>query len=148
MTLLMDDEQVGTSAGLTQMGGEGAQWIGMAPFVSRDHFIQNLGDGTFFHSGQLAIQAAIAAGVDITYKLLHNGTVAMTGGQDPVGQLSVPDIAGILIGHGVRRVIVTTDDVERYRGVDMPTRQRRHRAGVGPHPHRRGARGPRARSPA
>jgi indolepyruvate ferredoxin oxidoreductase len=84
MTLLMDDTKVGTSAGLTQMGGEGAQWIGMAPFVTRDHFIQNLGDGTFFHSGQLAVQAAIAAGVDITYKLLHNGTVAMTGGQDPV----------------------------------------------------------------
>jgi indolepyruvate ferredoxin oxidoreductase len=120
MTLLMDDDKVGTSAGLTQMGGEGAQWIGMAPFVGRDHFIQNLGDGTFFHSGQLAIQAAIAADVNITYKLLHNGTVAMTGGQDPVGQLSVPDIAGVLIGHGVRRVIVTTDDVERYHGVDMP----------------------------
>ena len=120
MTLLMDEEKVGASAGLTQMGGEGAQWIGMAPFVSRQHFIQNLGDGTFFHSGQLAIQAAIAAGVDITYKLLHNGTVAMTGGQDPVGKLSVPDIAGVLIGHGVRRVIVTTDEVERYRGVDMP----------------------------
>ena len=120
MTLLMDEEHVGTSAGLTQMGGEGAQWIGMAPFVDREHFIQNIGDGTFFHSGQLAVQAAIAAGVDITYKLLHNGTVAMTGGQDPVGQLSVPDIAGILIGHGVRRVIVTTDDTERYRGVAMP----------------------------
>ena len=70
MTLLMDDEQVGTSAGLTQMGGEGAQWIGMAPFVDREHFIQNLGDGTFFHSGQLAVQAAIAATLDITYKLL------------------------------------------------------------------------------
>ncbi|WP_083914482.1 indolepyruvate ferredoxin oxidoreductase family protein [Ilumatobacter nonamiensis] len=120
MTLLMDDDKVGTTAGLTQMGGEGAQWIGMAPFVDRRHFVQNLGDGTFFHSGQLAIQAAIAAGVDITYKLLHNGTVAMTGGQDPVGQLGVPDIADVLITHGVRRVIVTTDDVERYRGVELP----------------------------
>ncbi|MGA9278128.1 indolepyruvate ferredoxin oxidoreductase family protein [Ilumatobacter sp.] len=121
MTLLMDDEKVGTSAGLTQMGGEGAQWIGMAPFVDRQHFIQNLGDGTFFHSGQLAIQAAIAAGVDITYKLLHNGTVAMTGGQDPVGQLGVPEIADILITHGVRRVIITTDDVDRYRRVELPS---------------------------
>ncbi len=120
MTLLMDDDKVGTTAGLTQMGGEGAQWIGMAPFVDRNHFIQNLGDGTFFHSGQLAIQAAIAAGVDMTYKLLHNGTVAMTGGQDAVGALGVPTIASILIGQGVRRVVVTTDDVERYRGVDMP----------------------------
>ena len=120
MTLLMDADKVGTTAGLTQMGGEGAQWIGMAPFVDRDHFIQNLGDGTFFHSGQLAIQAAIAAGVDITYKLLHNGTVAMTGGQDPIGQLSVPDIARVLIGHGVKRVIITTEDVDRYRGIDLP----------------------------
>jgi indolepyruvate ferredoxin oxidoreductase len=120
MTLLMDEGKVGTTAGLTQMGGEGAQWIGMAPFVDREHFVQNLGDGTFFHSGQLAIQAAIAADVDITYKLLHNGTVAMTGGQDPVGQLTVPAIAGILIGHGAKRVLITTDDVERYRGVDLP----------------------------
>ena len=123
MTLLMDEDKVGTTAGLTQMGGEGAQWIGMVPFVDRQHFIQNIGDGTFFHSGQLAIQAAIAADVDITYKLLHNGTVAMTGGQDPVGQLDVADIADILITHGVRRVIVTTDDVRRYRAVDMPRDQ-------------------------
>ena len=120
MTLLMNADKVGTTAGLTQMGGEGAQWIGMAPFVDREHFVQNLGDGTFFHSGQLAIQAAIAAGVDITYKLLHNGTVAMTGGQDPVGQLTVPDIARVLIGHGVKRVIITTEDVARYRGVQLP----------------------------
>jgi indolepyruvate ferredoxin oxidoreductase len=120
MTLLMDEDRVGTTAGLTQMGGEGAQWIGMSPFVDRNHFIQNLGDGTFFHSGQLAIQAAIAAGVNITYKLLHNGTVAMTGGQDPVGQLGVPEIADILINHGVRRVIITTDEVDRYRGVELP----------------------------
>ncbi len=120
MTLLMDDDQVGTTAGLTQMGGEGAQWIGMSPFVDRNHFIQNLGDGTFFHSGQLAIQAAIAAGVNITYKLLHNGTVAMTGGQDPVGQLGVPEIASILIGHGVRRVLITTDDTDKYRGRSLP----------------------------
>ena len=120
MTLLMDTEKVGDTIGLTQMGGEGAQWIGIAPFVDREHLVQNLGDGTFFHSGQLAIQAAIAADVNITYKLLHNGTVAMTGGQDPVGQLSVPDIAGILIGHGVKRVIITTDDIERYRGAELP----------------------------
>jgi len=121
MTLLMDEEKVGVTAGLTQMGGEGAQWIGMSPFVDRDHFIQNLGDGTFFHSGQLAIQSAIAAGVNITYKLLYNGTVAMTGGQDPVGQLTVPEIAGILVTHGVRRVIITTDDVDAYDRIDLPS---------------------------
>lgn len=120
MILLMDEDQVGTTAGLTQMGGEGAQWIGMSPFVDRSHFVQNIGDGTFFHSGQLAIQAAIAADVNITYKLLHNGTVAMTGGQDPIGQLSVPDIAHVLVDHGVRRVIITSDDVDRYRGHALP----------------------------
>jgi indolepyruvate ferredoxin oxidoreductase len=120
MTLLMDDDQVGTSAGLTQMGGEGAQWIGMSPFVDRAHFVQNIGDGTFFHSGQLAVQAAIAADVNITYKLLHNGTVAMTGGQHPVGQLSVPAIADVLIDHGVHRVIITTDDPDGYRGLQLP----------------------------
>ena len=81
MVLLMEEDKVGESAGITAMGGEGVQFIGMAPFVDREHFIQNLGDGTFFHPGQLAIQASIAAGVNTTYKLLYNGTVAMTGGR-------------------------------------------------------------------
>ncbi|MFK8023297.1 MAG: indolepyruvate ferredoxin oxidoreductase family protein [Ilumatobacter sp.] len=121
MAMIMEPERVGNITGITQMGGEGAQWIGMSPFVEREHFIQNLGDGTFFHSGQLAVQAAIAAEQRITYKLLFNGTVAMTGGQDPVGQLGVPEIADVLIDHGVKRVIVTTDDTEKYRGVDMPS---------------------------
>ena len=85
MVLLMDDSKVGDIAGITAMGAEGTQFIGMAPFVEREHFIQNLGDGTFFHSGQLAIQASVAAGMNTTYKLLYNGTVAMTGGQDAVG---------------------------------------------------------------
>ena len=120
MAMTMDESRVGDISGITQMGGEGAQWIGMAPFVERRHFIQNLGDGTFFHSGQLAIQAAIAANVNITYKLLYNGTVAMTGGQDAVGDLDVPTIARILIDHGVRRVVITTDDVDRYDGVELP----------------------------
>ena len=120
MAITMAEEKVGNMVGVTQMGGEGAQWTGMAPFVERKHFIQNLGDGTFFHSGQLAIQAAVAAGTNITYKLLYNGTVAMTGGQDAVGDLEPPAIATILIGHGVRRVLITTDDVERYAGVELP----------------------------
>ncbi|MEM7287546.1 MAG: DUF6537 domain-containing protein, partial [Actinomycetota bacterium] len=83
-------------------------------------FIQNLGDGTYFHSGQLAIQASVAAGVNITYKLLYNDTVAMTGGQDPQGQLEVPDVCSTLLTQGVSRVLVTTDDVDGYRGVDLP----------------------------
>ncbi len=87
----------------------------MAPFVERDHLVQNLGDGTFFHSGSLAVRAAVAAGVDITYKLLYNGTVAMTGGQDPDGQMSVPDVARDAAARRASpRVIVTSDDPDRY----------------------------------
>jgi indolepyruvate ferredoxin oxidoreductase len=120
MTLLMDPDRVGDIAGVACMGNEGTQWIGMSDFVERPHFIQNLGDGTYFHSGQLAVQAAVAAGVNVTYKLLYNGTVAMTGGQDPEGQLPVPDVARILLTQGVARVIVTTDDTERYATAGMP----------------------------
>ena len=92
-------------------GSRGSQFIGMAPFVEREHFIQNIGDGTFFHSGQLVIQASVAAGMNTTYKLLYNGTVAMTGGQDAVGGQTVPEIATALLAHGVAEVLVTTDDV-------------------------------------
>lgn len=121
MILVMDEDRVGPLAGITLMGGEGAQWIGMAPFVRREHFLQNLGDGTYFHSGQLAVQAAVSAGVNITYKLLYNGTVAMTGGQDAVGGVGVPEIATSLLAHGVREVLITTDDLSRYHGVHLPS---------------------------
>lgn len=99
----------------THMGGEGAPWIGMAPFSERKHMFQNIGDGTFFHSGALAIQACVAAQVNITFKLLYNGHVAMTGGQDAQGALAVPELTRKLEAEGVRRIVVMVEDVERYR---------------------------------
>ncbi|MEJ5997932.1 indolepyruvate ferredoxin oxidoreductase family protein [Corynebacterium sp. H130] len=115
MVLLQPESQVGNVVGVTQMGGEGAQWIGMAPFVAETHFVQNLGDGTFDHSGSLAVRAAVAAGVNITYKLLFNGTVAMTGGQDPVGGKNLRETLEILKAEKVARIVVTTDDVRATR---------------------------------
>ncbi len=137
MVALMDPDRAGDVVALTCMGNEGAQWIGIAPFIERQHLVQNLGDGTYFHSGSLAIRAAVAAGVDITYKLLYNGTVAMTGGQDAPGGRSVPDVARMLLADGVARVIVTTDDLDRYDGDTFPEGCRR----VGPLPGRRGPEG-------
>jgi indolepyruvate ferredoxin oxidoreductase len=119
MTMLMNPQRVGDIAGLTCMGNEGTQWIGMADFVEREHFVQNLGDGTYFHSGQLAIQAAVAAGVSITYKLLWNGAVAMTGGQEAQGRIDVPTVARTLLGQGVARVLITADDPGRYDGLGL-----------------------------
>jgi indolepyruvate ferredoxin oxidoreductase len=110
----------GTIAGVTQMGGEGAQWIGIAPFIAPRHLLQNLGDGTYHHSGSLAIRAAIAANLNVTYKLLYNQTVAMTGGQTPTGQMSVAQIAREMEAEGVKRIIVTTEDLARYEGVSLP----------------------------
>jgi indolepyruvate ferredoxin oxidoreductase len=130
MTLLMDEERVGDSIGITAMGNEGAQWLGMEPFVDTDHIFQNFGDGTYFHSGQLAVQAAIGAGVNVTFKILYNHTVAMTGGQDASHQVTPAALASILLSHGVRRVVITTDDPEGYRteplpsGVDVEDRRR------------------------
>ena len=119
MVLMMDPQQVGDIAGVTQMGGEGAQWLGMAPFVPADHFVQNIGDGTFTHSGSLALRAAVASGENITYKLLYNGTVAMTGGQDPVGEFSLAQLTRLLAAEGVSRIVVTSDDPSRTRSADL-----------------------------
>src|SRR5271170_7427558 len=116
LVLMMEPDAVGEVIGLTQMGGEGAQWIGMEPFLrTRKHLLQNIGDGTFHHSGSLAVRAAIASGADITYKLLYNSAVAMTGGQDAVGAMAIPALTRALAAEGVRRIIVTTAEPRRYR---------------------------------
>src|SRR3974390_3282068 len=100
--------------GFAQTGGEGANWIGEAPFSKREHVFQNIGDGTYNHSGYLAIRAAIASGVTMTYKILFNDAVAMTGGQANDGGLTVPQIAQQVAAEGARRVVVVTDEPWKY----------------------------------
>ncbi|NIC42994.1 indolepyruvate ferredoxin oxidoreductase family protein [Aquabacterium sp. A08] len=120
MTIWMDR----ATEGFTQMGGEGVPWVGQQPFSTEKHVFANLGDGTYFHSGLLAIRQSIAAGVNITYKLLYNDAVAMTGGQ-PVGERpeghSVLQMAHSLRAEGVARVTVVTDEPEKYHGAHHTT---------------------------
>jgi indolepyruvate ferredoxin oxidoreductase len=120
MSLLMDEDRVGETIGITAMGNEGAQWIGMAPFVETDHIFQNYGDGTFFHSAQLALQYCIGAGMNITFKILYNGTVAMTGGQDSTSPIAVPELVTILLAYGASKVAVTAEDTTRYDDITLP----------------------------
>ncbi len=108
--------------GWTHMGGEGANWIGEAPFSKREHVFQNLGDGTYNHSGYLAIRAAAASGVNITYKILFNDAVAMTGGQRNEGGLNVPQIAAQVAAEGAKKVVIVTDEPWKYPSdTDWPT---------------------------
>jgi indolepyruvate ferredoxin oxidoreductase len=100
--------------GWTHMGGEGANWVGEAPFSKRPHVFQNIGDGTYNHSGYLAIRAAAASGVNITYKILFNDAVAMTGGQRNDGGLSVPQIAAQVAAEGAKQIRVVTDEPWKY----------------------------------
>jgi indolepyruvate ferredoxin oxidoreductase len=112
MAMWMDRE----TDNFTQMGGEGVPWIGEAPFVDEPHIFANLGDGTYYHSGILAIRQSIAAGVNITYKILYNDAVAMTGGQHVDGPISVGQIAAQMKAEGVADVVVLTEDLTRYAG--------------------------------
>ena len=111
-----------STIGFTQMGGEGVPWVGQQPFTTDQHIFANLGDGTYFHSGLLAIRQSIAAGVNITYKILYNDAVAMTGGQQvgerPEGH-SVLQIAQSLVAEGTTKVVIVTDEPEKYAGVKV-----------------------------
>ena len=112
------------TATFTQMGGEGTPWIGQAPFSTMPHIFANLGDGTYYHSGLLAIRACVAAGVNITYKILYNDAVAMTGGQPVEGQPTVADISLQVYAEGVKKVVVVSDEPDKY-----PTSMAEFRAG-------------------
>ncbi|VVE55112.1 indolepyruvate ferredoxin oxidoreductase [Pandoraea iniqua] len=103
----------------SQMGGEGVPWIGQAPFSCDEHIFANLGDGTYFHSGLLAIRAAISSKVNITYKILYNDAVAMTGGQPVDGTLSVPQIVAQVAAEGAEKIVIVTDEPEKYEGVKL-----------------------------
>ncbi len=113
--------------GYTQMGAEGANWIGEAPFSTRGHMFQNVGDGTYVHSGSLVVRAAVAANVNITFKVLFNDAVALTGGQKPDGDLTVEKIASQMAAEGARKVVVVSEKPKRYAsGAGLPYGTRVH----------------------
>jgi len=110
----------------SQMGGEGVSWVGQAPFTTDTHIFANLGDGTYYHSGLLAVRQSIAAKVNITYKILFNDAVAMTGGQPVDGTLKVPEMTRELDAEGATRIVVVTDEPEKYEEHDVKSRLAPH----------------------
>ncbi|OGZ08263.1 MAG: hypothetical protein A3D65_02685 [Candidatus Lloydbacteria bacterium RIFCSPHIGHO2_02_FULL_50_13] len=116
MVLKMDSTSMGKTIGVTPMGQEGAQFIGYEKFSDMGHVFQNLGDGTYFHSGSLPIRATVSANTKLTYKILYNDAVAMTGGQKLDGTLTVPQITHQVYWEGVRRIAIVSDDISKYRG--------------------------------
>ncbi len=102
----------------TQMGGEGTPWIGQSPFTDEKHIFQNLGDGTYFHSGSLAMRACVAAKVNITFKILYNDAVAMTGGQPVDGSLTVQEMARQVSAEGVKKIVLVSDDPDKWRNAE------------------------------
>lgn len=105
---------------ISQMGGEGAVWIGASPFVETTHIFQNVGDGTFFHSASLALRAAIAANVNITYKILYNGVIAMTGGQEIQGGLRLDQLSRLLIAEGASKIEIVTENLRTLQAMGLP----------------------------
>jgi indolepyruvate ferredoxin oxidoreductase len=125
MQIFLDNANCKTVA---QMGGEGMHWLGQQPFTEESHVFANLGDGTYAHSGSLAVRQAVASGVPITYKILVNGFISMTGGQTIQGGQSVERIVQALRADGVQRIVVVTDTPDKYPGQrvdgDVPVRPR------------------------
>jgi indolepyruvate ferredoxin oxidoreductase len=117
---IMSEAMDRTTDGYTQMGGEGAPWLGQFPFTNEKHIFANLGDGTYFHSGILAIRAAVAVNAPITFKLLYNDAVAMTGGQKVDGPLDISSLVAQIRAEGVQKIVITSEDPARLEDADLP----------------------------
>ena len=120
------DQKARATSYLSQMGGEGLSWVGASAFTDTNHVFQNIGDGTFFHSGSQAVRACVASGVNITFKLLYNSAVAMTGGQDAMGGMPIPQLTRSLESEGVKKVAVVSEDLERWKGATFSSNATLH----------------------